>query len=278
MGDSEKRKKYDALGSDWARASQQAEAQRRYRSAQCSPEDAFGGATFSSDGGAGFSDFFDAFFSGIGRRNAAGTSRSPFAERGGDLETTIDLELREAYAGGPKSVTLQIQEHCPRCSGTGVLGQQICPQCHGTGRLLQTKKFDVNIPKGVRDGQRIRLASQGSRGTGGGSSGDLYLVARIKPDARFERRGDDLYVDLPVSVYDLVLGADVRVPTMTGDVNMTIPPGTQNNKMLRLTGRGMPKAKNKGFGDQYVRLIGMLPTELNDRERELYSELAALRH
>ena len=277
LGDAEKRKKYDALGSDWARASQQAEAQRRYRTEQATPRDPFEGNNYATDGNSGFSDFFDAFFSGIGRRPAAGQARSPYAERGGDLETTIELTLADAYNGGPKSVTLQIQDPCPGCAGTGVQNGQICPQCHGTGHLLRTKKFDVNIPKGVRDGQRIRLTGQGGRGASGGPNGDLYLVATLEKDPRFERKGDDLYVDLPVSVYDLLLGAEVRVPTVTSDVNVTIPPGTQNNKMLRLGGRGMPKVKGGGVGDQYVRLVAMLPTHLTDQERELIAELAALR-
>jgi DnaJ-class molecular chaperone len=277
LGDAEKRGKYDALGSDWSRAAQQAEAQRRYRSAQEPVESPFGNASFASDGSAsGFSDFFDAFFSGIGRRPGR-TAATPFARRGGDLETELEISLRDAYAGGSKSVTLQIEDNCPTCGGSGVLGEQICTVCHGTGRVLQTKKFDITIPKGVRDGQRIRLAGQGSRGSGGGPAGDLYLIVHVQPDARFERKSDDLYVDLPVSIYDLVLGGEVRVPTMTGDVTMTIPPDTQNNKMLRLTGKGMPKGKRGGNGDLYVRLIGMLPTKIGDQERELFEQLAALR-
>lgn len=283
LGDAEKRSKYDALGTDWSRAAQQAEAQRRYRSAQAPSgaqyggESPFGSAAFSNDGGpSGFSDFFDLFFSGIGRRQNAGGG-TPFARRGGDLETSIDVTLRDAYAGGAKPVTLQIEDNCPNCNGTGLIGDGICPVCHGTGRLIQTKKFDITIPKGVRDGQRIRLAGQGNRGSGGGQPGDLYLVVHVEPDPRFERKDDDLYVDLPVSIYDLVLGGEVRVPTMTGDVTMTIPSNTQNNKMLRLAGKGMPKAKGGGNGNLYVRLIGMLPTKLDARERELFEELAALR-
>ena len=106
----------------------------------------------------------------------------------------------------------------------------------------------------------------------------MLLDVHVAPDKTYERKGDDLYVDLPLSVYDLVLGADVRVPTMTGDVTVTVPPGTQSNKMLRLAGKGMPKVKLAGAGDQYVRLIGMLPTKLSERERALYAELAALRN
>ena len=284
VGDAEKRKKYDALGRNWDQAQAQAEAQRRYREQQNaqagsyrSTGDPFGGAGFSGGpgGASGFSDFFDSFFSGgasPGRRGAT------FAQRGADLDASLEVSLAEAFAGGSKSVSLQIEDACPRCGGTGVQNNSICPQCHGTGRTIAAKKFEVTIPKGVRDGQRIRLTGQGGRGSGGGKNGDLFLDVHVKPDATYERKGDDLYVDLPVSVYDLVLGASVRVPTMTGDVTVTIPPETQNNKLLRLGGKGMPKVRGGGAGDQYVRLIGMLPTHLSARERELYTELATLQH
>ena len=269
LGDPEKRKKYDALGADWKRAAQQAEAQRQYRT-QRGPEQYFDEEQFS--GASGFSDFFDAFFSGIGRRQTT----TNFARRGGDLETTLDLALADAFSGGKKSVSLQIEDACPRCGGTGVFNNAICPTCHGTGRLVQSKRFEVTIPKGVREGQRIRLSGQGSAGSGGGPNGDLYLVVHFLKDSTYERHGDDLHEDLPVSIYDLVLGGEVRVPTMTGDVTMTIPPETQNNKRLRLTGKGMPKPKGGGSGDLYVRLIGMLPTNLTDKERKLFKDLAKL--
>jgi DnaJ-class molecular chaperone len=280
LGDSEKRKKYDALGSDWANAARQAEAQRQYR-AQSQAQDPYAGFGASQNGGAGgFSDFFDLFFSGVGRGGSGGgrqTFSSQPAARGEDLETPLDVTLADAYNGAKRSVSLQIDDKCPTCDGSGVRGGNICPSCHGTGRKIVPKKFEVSIPKGVRDGQRIRLAGQGSSGAGGGPNGDLYLVVHVVADKKFERRGDDLYVDVPVSIYDLVLGGEVRVPTMSGDVTMTIPPGTQSNKLLRLTGKGMPKVKGGGTGDAYVRLIGMLPTELSDRERELFQELATLR-
>jgi DnaJ-class molecular chaperone len=275
LGDPEKRKKYDVLGSDWQRASQQAEQQRRYRDAQAGAP--FGFEQFGGTGGgdsSGFSDFFDMFFSGIGRRQ---TSGNPFARRGGDYETAIEVSLRDVFVGGSTSVSLQIEEPCPRCGGSGVVNQNICPECHGTGQIITNKRFDVTIPRGVRQGQRIRLAGQGAAGTGGGPRGDLYLIVEIADDPVYTRKNDDLYIDLPVSIYDLVLGGEVRVPTMTGDVTMTIPPGTQSNKLLRLGGKGMPKAKGSGAGDEYVRLIGTLPTDLSDREKALFRELAAIR-
>ena len=275
LGDSAKRKKYDALGSNWQQAAQQAEQQQRYRTQQS--EVNFGAGNFSAGAGAGtgFSDFFDAFFSGIGRRQAGGAT---FSQRGQDLETTVDLTLTEAHEGGRKNVTLQIEDACPRCHGTGTERGRLCTQCHGTGRILTTKKFEVNVPKGVRESQRIRLTGQGGSGVGGGTNGDLYLVVHLVGDGTYERKGDDLYVDLPVSIYDLVLGGEVKVPTMTGEVTMKIPPGTQNNKLLRLAGKGMPKVRDAGSGDQYVRLIGMLPQNLSEKEMKLYTELAGMRN
>jgi DnaJ-class molecular chaperone len=277
LGDSEKRKKYDVLGSDWQRAAQQAEQQRNYRQRQNDTTFNFNDFGSSSPGGpgapSGFSDFFEAFFSGVGGRR-----QTNFSQRGEDLETTIDLTLPEAFNGGKKSISLQVEDLCPKCNGNGTIGNQICPQCHGTGRVLDTKRFDVTIPKGVREGQRIRLAGQGGTGKGNGAKGDLYLIVRLVDDGRYERRGDDLYLELPVSVYDLVLGGEVNVPTMTGDVTMTIPAGTQNNKVMRLSGKGMPHVKNGGNGDQYVRLVGQLPQHLNEKETKLFKELAALRN
>ncbi len=279
LGDSDKRRKYDMLGSNWQEAARQAEQQRRYRSAQ---SDAFQfdfgdfGGESPGAGPSGFSDFFDMFFSGIGRRSTA--QSTGFSQRGQDLETTIELSLRDVYDGGKKSISLQLEDVCPRCRGTGTERGSLCAQCHGTGRLLTTKKFEVTIPRGIGEGQRIRLAGQGGAGISGGPNGDLFLVVKLKDDPTYKRKGDDLYVDLPVSVYDLALGGEVKVPTMAGQVAMTIPAGTQSNRLLRLSSKGMPKVRDGGSGDQYVRLIGQLPANLSDKEKKLFKELAALRN
>ncbi len=275
LGDPEKRKKYDVLGPDWQQAARQAEQQRRYRTNVNGEEFEFdlGGQGAPS----GFSDFFDVFFSGIGRRQTAQAGRA-MARRGQDLETTIELTLRDIFEGGTKAVSLQIEDICPRCHGTGTAGGQLCPQCHGTGRILLNKRFEVTIPRGIGEGQRIRLAGQGGAGINGGPNGDLHLIVHVQDDSTYTRRGSDLYVDLPVSIYDLVLGGEVDVPTLSGQVAMTIPAGTQNNRLLRLAGRGIPLVKGKGSGDQYVRLIGQLPQNLSDKEAKLFRELAALRN
>jgi DnaJ-class molecular chaperone len=275
LNDPEKRRKYDMLGPDWQQAARQAEQQRQYRTRYEGDAEQF---DFGGGANSGFSDFFDMFFSGIGQRASApqGRSRGGFAQRGQDLETTIELTLRDVYEGGKKNVSLQIEDLCPVCQGTGTANGQLCQNCHGTGRVLKSKKFEVSIPKGIGDGQRIRLGGQGGAGTGGGPNGDLYLIVKLGDDPTYKRKGDDLYVDLPVSMFDLVLGGDVQVPTLAGQVAMTIPEGTQNNRLLRLTGKGMPKVKGSGSGDQFVRLIGQLPTKITDKQRKLFTELAKL--
>ncbi|MDB5072270.1 MAG: chaperone DnaJ domain protein [Candidatus Eremiobacteraeota bacterium] len=270
LGDPEKRRKYDALGSDWERASERADEQRRHRAEQERTVD-FGDLE-GEFGANGFSDFFDTFFSQVGRRRSAAAD---VPRRGRDIEGTIELGLRDAYAGGTKSLTLQLDDVCPDCGGTGVRENRICPTCHGTGRVTTAKTLEVRIPRGVRDGRQIRLRGQGGRGENGGPPGDLYLRVRLKDDDVFERDGDDLYADLPVSVYTLVLGGEVRVPTLAGDVTMKIRPETQNEQTMRLAGKGMPH-ENGGNGDEYVRLVARLPQGLSERGRELVRELAEL--
>jgi DnaJ-class molecular chaperone len=279
LGDTEKRSKYDVLGSDWQRAAQESASYRRQPGGPTAGAGGFGGGANFGEG-SGFSDFFDMFFQNIGKRPTGGPTpgaRSR-AQRGEDLETTLDLKLSEAYSGGKKSVALQIEDACPKCGGSGTQNARVCPECGGRGKVVQTKRFDVTIPKGVREGQRIRLAGQGAAGINNGPRGDLYLIAHFPDDKTWERRGDDLYIDLPVSIYDLVLGGDVAVPTMDGQVSMTVPPGTPSNKFMRLGGKGMPKLKSDAHGDEYVRLIGTLPTDLSDKEKKLFRELASLRN
>ncbi|HZZ64101.1 MAG TPA: J domain-containing protein [Candidatus Baltobacteraceae bacterium] len=277
LSDPEKRRKYDALGSDWESAARQAEQQRRYRSERAPGTAGFAdfGDLFergTTNGGDGFSDFFDAFFSNVGRRTTASSARSP--HRGQDLEGSIEITLRDAYEGGAKSISIELEDRCPVCGGTGVKQGDICPNCHGTGTVLSAKTLEVKIPKGVREGQRIRLAKQGGRGIHGGPAGDLLLTVHIKPDEQFEREGDDLYTDVQASVFDLVLGAEAHVPTLTGGITMTIPPRTQNEQLMRVGGKGMPHVNGRGSGDLYVRLVARLPQRLDEHEERLFRELA----
>jgi len=270
LGDADKRRTYDTLGSDWQ---QRASApQHQYRSGGGAP----GGVTFDFDdiGDTGFSEFFQTLFGGLGRSNARGTGGAR-GMRGANSEFDLPLLLREAYSGGARSLQLQTQGVCPRCHGTGSENGKLCHQCRGTGTIPLQKTLDVTIPAGVRDGQRIRLAGQGGPGVGGGANGDLYLNVHIEPDPMYERRGNDLTVQQPVSVYTLVLGGEVTVPTMTGNIDLKVPAGSQNGRTLRVSGKGMPKA-GSAFGDLYVKLVAQVPTVLTERERKLFQELAEM--
>jgi DnaJ-class molecular chaperone len=271
LGNAEKRKTYDTLGSDWQQQARSRPQGGQYTTGTNGP----GGVHFNFDdlGDSGFSEFFQTFFGGLGRSESPGSGRRSRGMRGADVEYELPLSLREAYSGGTHSISLQTEIACPRCHGTGTENGKLCHECRGAGAIPTQKTLDVTIPAGVRDGQRIRLAGQGGPGMGGSPNGDLYLIARIGADPTFERRGDDLYVDQPVSIYTLVLGGEVTVPTMTGRIDVKVPVGSQNGRVLRVPGKGMPKSGG-GSGDLYVRLIAQVPTMLTDRERELFKELA----
>lgn len=274
LSDSEKRKRYDTLGPDW-----QQQAQNFNYRAQRPQPGGDGGVHFEfrdfDDEAGGFSDFFRTFFSDVGGVQTT-RARSRRGVRGSDVEYGIELSLRDAYAGGTRQLNLQTEARCPQCGGTGTVDGKLCHECRGTGTVPVNKTLDVNIPRGVRDGQRIRLAGQGGVGFGGGPNGDLYLVVHIAPDPIFERRGDDLYEDHPVSVYVLVLGGETTVPTINGKIEMKAPAGSQNGRVLRVTGKGMPKLGGSGYGDLYVKLIAQVPTKLTDKERELFEQLAEM--
>jgi DnaJ-class molecular chaperone len=272
LSDPEKRKKYDTLGSDWQQRAQNQGP--RYEN--------FGGDgvrfDFQDLGEDGFSDFFQTFFSDLGRSGPGPgrASRSRRGMRGNDLESGIELSLRDAYSGGSRSISFQTQARCPRCGGTGSDNGKLCHACRGTGTITTQKTLEVTIPAGVRDGQRIRLAGQGGPGIGGGANGDLYLVVKLARDPLFERRGDDVYIEQPVSIYTLVLGGEITVPTLTGHVDVKIPAGSQSGRVLRLTGKGMPKLGTSEKGDLYVKLVGQVPTNLSEKEHELFKQLAEL--
>lgn len=248
LSDAQKRKTYDTLGNDWQQRARDFQGGGvRYGAPQGD-----GGVTFDMGdlGEGGFSEFFNSIFGGMGGRTTGGftTRGRRVARRGADIESEIELPLADAYAGGRRMLSLP-----------------------------NGKSLEVKIPAGVRDGQRIRLAGQGEPGAGGGPAGDLYLVVRIAPDPAFRREGDDLYVEQKVAVYTLVLGGEITVPTMTGQIKVKVPAGSQNGRKLRIPGKGMPKLRGGGYGDLYVTLIAQLPTSLTDRERELFEQLAKLK-
>ena len=275
LSDAEKRAKYDRYGENW----EQAEAFEKARAAA----GARGGAqTFTFDindllrrqgqgGGGGFEDILGGIFGGgRGRRGPA---------RGQNVEYTAEITLEEAYHGTTRTLQLQSQEACPTCGGRGEIAGAVCHACEGAGAVLRPKRIEVKVPAGAKDGTRVRIAGEGSPGMGGGPRGDLYVVVKVRPHARFERRGDDLVEEVSVPVEDAVLGGEVAVQTIAGKrIAVTIPPLTQNGRTIRLAGLGMPKLDHKGtHGDLLVKVRLAIPEKLTDEERALFEQLRAIR-
>jgi len=273
LSDPEKRQKYDRLGADWRKYERAGGGPggfdwgqwtgggvgpQRVHVRQGTPEDLedlFGG-------GSPFSDFFTQIFGGAGGAaagraapgGAARTGRTPggfdyqVRQRSGrDYVQEVDVSLQEAYAGTKRII-------------------------HKDGRRLEVK-----IPPGARTGTRVRVAGEGGAGAAGGQAGDLFLRVSVRSGHQFERDGDDLRVSVPVDLYTPILGGEAKVPTMVGPVMLTIPPGTEDGQVFRLRGKGMPKLRNpEEHGDLYAEIDVELPTELSDRERELFEELRSL--
>ncbi len=265
LSDAEKRRKYDELGQNYQRWQQTGGQGGGFDWGQYSAGGAPGGARGNVrveygnindlfGGEQGFSDFFQAIFGGMptgtagaatGRRT--GARRTAQATPPQDYEHEIEVTLEEAF--------------------------------RGTQRLLDVdgRRLEVKIPAGVKTGSRIRMAGEGPGGMAGGQRGDIYLVVKVLPDANFERRGDDLYTEIAVDLFQALLGGEVRVPTFTGAVALKIKPGTQTGRTIRLAGQGMPKLRGNERGDLYARVRVMLPEKLNEREEELVREWARLR-
>jgi len=264
LKDQKKRKMYDQFGSNWEHG-QNFQPPPGYENMN------FGGGGFGGGGAGGFSDFFETIFGGAGPGGAqfrggfgggpggpggfgggGGFQQRP--RRGSDSEASYELTLDEAYRGGKKSVTLQEQTSGPE----------------GIPRMT-TKTLEINVPAGIKDGQKIRLAGQGNPGLSGGSKGDLYLKIRLMPHHLFKVTDADIVLDLPLSPWEAALGATVRIPTLDGPVEMKIPPGIGSGKKLRLKGKGLGSGAKKG--DQFVRIMIQVPDALSDEERDLLEQL-----
>jgi len=284
LGDPEKRKKYDELGANWEQILKDQEYARQYTRP---------GFEWRTAEDFDLNDFFEAFF---GERAGpfpggfrAGAARGPMP--GHDIESEIELSLEEVAHGGKKQLRLSTPQPCPQCHGEGYVavsssksGQrrttttmQPCPTCRGQGEVMETRNLEVTIPKGLTDGSRLRLAGQGGKGGAGGRSGDLYLHIKIRPHPIFHLEEYDLHAELPLMDYEAALGMKVRVPTLKGTVDLTIPPETQSGQLLRLKGKGLPKRGGEGAGDLYFHTTLHIPKKLNQRERDLYAELQKLR-
>jgi curved DNA-binding protein len=278
LSDSAKRKRYDELGANWQsgadfRPPPGWESSRQGRNA------AGGGAHEFQFDGTGFSDFFEQFFGSRGGRGATGFGRGGFAEeamnaeRGQDIEGDILVTLEEAMRGSVRSVSVRHAVVCEQCGGSGQRNRRVCQACGGTGQVAKTETYQVKVPAGVTEGQRLRIAGRGEAGMGGGAAGDLYLRVRLARHPDFEVEDHNLIYQAEVAPWEAVLGANISVPTLNGHVSIKVPAGTQNGQKLRVRGRGLPE-RSGGNGDLIVETRIEVPKRVTDAERKLWERLA----
>jgi molecular chaperone DnaJ len=270
-----------------------------------------GGPGFGNDFASSMADIFEDLFGDISGRRGGGR-RADGRERGSDLRYNLEITLEEAYKGKtatlkvPTSITcdacsgsgakpgskpktcstcggqgrvrasqgfFSIERTCPSCGGRGETIDDPCRSCGGAGRVTRERTLSVNVPAGVEDGTRIRLAGEGEAGLRGGPSGDLYIFLSIKPHPFLQRDGADLFCRVPVSMVTASLGGDLTVPVLDGqEVAVKVPEGTQTGKQIRIRGRGMPVLRAREQGDLYIQIVVETPQKLSARQRELLRE------
>ena len=270
LSDKEKRQKYDRYGDQWQYAEQFEKAgaqQSPFR--QYSPG---GSQSFHFEEG-GLDNLFGDLFQGF-RTGTAGRRTRP--RRGRDVDYPVEVTLEEAYHGANRILSLQSEEPCPVCGGTGRIQNLPCSICKGAGVVPRMKRLEVKIPPGVKNGSRVRIAGKGEQGYSGGSSGDLYLVTSVKPHRQFERKGDDLNVEVEVPLTVAVLGGEISVPSLKGKLALKIPPETQNGRIFRLAKQGIPHLGDLSQGDLLAKIKVVLPTKLSAEEKKLFEQIAQL--
>ncbi len=272
-----------------------------------------GARGFGADFGATFADIFEGIF---GMSAPRGGARGHTRERGSDLRYNMEITLDEAFRGktaqiriptsvpceacsgsGAKAGTLPktcstcggagkirhaqgfftLERTCPACQGRGQVIDNPCKACGGAGRVTRERTLSVNIPAGVEDGTRIRLAGEGEAGLRGGPPGDLYIFLSLAQHPFFQREGADLYCRVPISMVSAALGGDFEVPAVDGSkARVKVPPGTHTGRRFRLSGKGMPVLRSKHMGDMYVQVVVETPQNLSKRQRELLAEFEKL--
>ena len=270
-----------------------------------------GGSPFEGSGfGDIFGDVFSEFFGGGSSRHSASRGHP-----GADLKYNMDLTFEQAAFGYSTELVIPRMESCSSCNGTGAKtqkdievcsvcsgsGQQriqqgffsvatTCSQCRGMGKIIRRpcikcngrgrvntrKKLKVNIPQGIDTGARIKLSGEGEAGINGGHRGDLYLIVNVLEHSIFERENYNIYCKIPISITQASLGSELEVPTLEGRARLTIPSGTQNERIFRLKNKGIARLQGSGRGDLYVKIVVEIPSKLNRRQKELLEEFAAI--
>ncbi|MGC2374188.1 MAG: DnaJ C-terminal domain-containing protein, partial [Solirubrobacteraceae bacterium] len=259
------------------------------------------------------SNLFGGGAGGAAGGGAGGRRARSRPQRGGDLETEVRISFDQSISGAqvPLSVPttgvcstchgtgakpgttpkvcprcegrgietqgqgmFSISQPCSLCGGSGTVIEDPCPTCHGSGAVRNVKRFRVNIPPGVKEGSRIRVPGKGEAGARGGPAGDLYVVTHVAPSPAFRRKGDNLEVEVPLTIPEALLGAEVRVPTLDGSKTLRVKPGTQHGALQRLRGEGPPKLGSKSRGDIHYRFTIDVPEELTDEQRAAVASLS----
>jgi molecular chaperone DnaJ len=257
-----------------------------------------------------FSDILSNLFGGGAGRT---TQRGPRAERGRDLEAEVSISFEQSIDGAQVPLTVptsqmcgkcrgtgakpgtapkvcprcqgrgiesqgqglfSISQPCSRCNGTGAIIEEPCPTCQGSGAVRTLKKYRVNIPAGVRDGSRVRLAGKGEPGRSGGPAGDLYVITRVSSSPVFTRKGDNVEVEVPLTIPEAIRGAEVEVPTLGGRKKLRVPAGTKHGTVQRLRGEGPPRLSGKGRGDIHYRFVIDVPASLSQEQSEAVEKLS----
>lgn len=273
----------------------------------------FGGGGFSADDFGGFGDIFDMFFGG-GRRRDPNAPRQgedlqytmtiDFEDAVFGKEMDIHIPKEETcdtcQGSGAKPGTspdtcqhcsgtgqLNIEQQtpfgrvvnrrvCHHCQGSGKLIREKCTTCGGTGSVKKRKKISIKIPAGIHDGQQIRVSAQGEPGKNGGPPGDLYVVIHVKEHEFYERDGDNIFCEMPLTFAQAALGDEIEVPTLYGKVKLKIPAGTQTGRIFRLKGKGVPNLRGYGQGDQHIKVRVITPTNLSEQQKKLLREFNEL--
>jgi len=297
---------YDVLSDDGKRSTYD-------RFGHVDPNQGMGGGG-GADFGGGFGDIFDMFFGGGGgRRDPNAPQRGndlqytmtvEFKEAVFGKETEITIPRTETcdtcHGDGAKPGTkpescsvckgsgqqevvqntpfgrMVNRRACTNCSGTGRVIKEKCTTCHGAGKVKRQRKINIRIPAGVDDGAQIRMSGEGEGGLRGGPAGDLYIVIRVKPHEFFEREGDDIYCEVPLTFVQAALGDEIEIPTLTEKVKLKVPAGTQTGTYFRLKGKGVPKLRGYGQGDQHVKVTIVTPTSLTDDQKDLLRQFGGL--
>jgi len=198
------------------------------------------------------------------------------AENPGDIETcsTCGGSRRTVHQTRTAFGVMQQVGVCPDCRGTGKRIKVRCSSCHGEGYITKTEEVEISIPEGISPGQQIRVSGKGERGRNGGPNGDLYIEINVLPHKYFRRDGNDIHITVPISAIDATLGTEIEVPTIHGDVELTIPAGTQPKQKMRIKGYGVKDLRSSNRGDEYVEIDVTIPKKITREERELYMQLA----